>query len=98
AAHGMGVSAIAPDRYSVTHVGVVESFSSTGYAKLSASSLSDAGGSCDGDGILDHGETGQLSITLKNTGTVDLNGIAGTVSTLTPGITFPGGGAVTFPN
>jgi len=98
AARGMGVSAIAPDRYSVTHVGVVESFSSTGYAKLSASSLSDAGGSCDGDGILDHGETGQLSITLKNTGTVDLNGIAGTVSTLTPGITFPGGGAVTFPN
>lgn len=98
ARRGAGTRAVAPDRYSFVNSPVVESFLSGGDAAVIASSLNDIGGSCDNDGSLDRGESGQLSITLKNTGTVALNGITGTVSALTAGVTLPSGGAVTFPD
>jgi len=99
ARRGMGVGAIAPDRFSSTHAGVQESFSALGFARFAGSTLYDYEPvTCDADGILDHGETGKLSVSLKNTGTVVLNGITGTITTTTPGITLSGGGAVTFPD
>ncbi len=98
AKRGAGVGAVAPDRYSAYNSPVLESFLSGGDADVVAFSLTDAGGSCDNDGWLDRGESGQLSVTLENTGTTALNGITGTVTVLTAGVTLPSGGAVTFPD
>ncbi len=65
AARGAGVGAVAPDRYSKTNAGVVESY---GGIHVDAVVLSDRPQYCDGDGILDNGETAVLTITLRNTG------------------------------
>lgn len=98
ATRGAGTGAVAADRYSTSNAPVVESFSSDGYATVTGTTLDDTGGSCDGDGVLDRGESGQLTITIKNTGTTLLDGMTGTVSVLTPGVTLPSGGAVVFPD
>jgi hypothetical protein len=98
AIRGAGAGAVAADRYSTLNAPVVESFFSEGHATVTGATLNDAGGSCDGDGVLDRGESGQLTITIKNTGTTLLDGMTGTVSLLTPGVTLPTGGAVVFPD
>lgn len=98
AKRGAGVGAVAADRFSTTNGPIVESFTAGGDAKLVTYSVTDAGGSCDNDGVLDNGETGQLSITLQNSGAMALNGMTGTVTSLTTGVTLPSGGAVTFGN
>ncbi|HEX8409233.1 MAG TPA: M36 family metallopeptidase, partial [Thermoanaerobaculia bacterium] len=98
AKRGLGAGAVAPDRFNGFNSPVVESFLTGGDAKLLSSTLTDAGGSCDNDGILDRGETGLLTITIKNTGTATLNGISGTVSVTSPGVTLPNGGAIVFPD
>lgn len=98
AKRGAGVGAVAADRYSTTNGPMVESFDAGGDASVLSYAVTDAGGSCDNDGALDNGETGQISITLRNNGATALNGLTGTVTSLTAGVTLPGGGAVTFPN
>lgn len=98
AKRGLGTGAIAPDRFNSLNTPVVESFFTGGDAKLLSSTLTDAGGSCDNDGVLDRGETGLLTITMKNTGTATLNGITGTVTVVSGGVTLPNGGAITFPD
>ncbi|MFL5401167.1 MAG: hypothetical protein ACJ79P_24960 [Myxococcales bacterium] len=52
--------------------------------------------SCDGDGILDNGETGSLSLTLKNNGLDNLNHLAVTVTSTNPHVTFPQGNSIAF--
>ncbi len=69
AARGMGSGAIAPDRLSKTHLNVIESFADADlHLSVIHNSLSDDLVSFDDDGILDHLESGHLSLTLKNTG------------------------------
>ncbi|HYC90108.1 MAG TPA: M36 family metallopeptidase [Thermoanaerobaculia bacterium] len=96
AKRGAGIGAVAADRFSSTNGPIVESFNAGGDADVVSYAVTDAGGSCDNDGLLDNGETGQLSITLRNTGATPLNGLTGTVTSQTAGVTLPGGGAVTF--
>ncbi|HEX2836379.1 MAG TPA: M36 family metallopeptidase [Thermoanaerobaculia bacterium] len=98
AKRGLGIGAVAPDRYSVYNQGVLESYFAGGDADVLSSVLSDAGGSCDNDGVLDRGESGALAITIKNSGSVALNGMTGTLTVSTPGVTLPSGGAVTVPD
>ena len=50
----------------------------------------------DGDGILDPGETINLSVTLKNTGPITATGVSAILSTSTPGINITNSSA-TFP-
>lgn len=98
AKRGLGTGAVAPDRFNSFNIPVVESFITGGDAKLLSATLTDAGGSCDNDGVLDRGETGVLTITMKNTGTATLAGMTGTVTIVSGGVTLPSGGAVTFPD
>src|SRR5205085_6590520 len=100
AKRGAGASARSPDRYTLTNVGVAEDFTPGIGATLEATPVvtDDIVSSC-ADGILQVGETGTLTITLKNalpdtlpqiTGTLS---VAGTTSTgltiVNPTLVFP---------
>jgi hypothetical protein len=52
--------------------------------------------SCDADGVLDNGETGTLTLTLKNQGLDNLNHLTVTVTSTNPHVTFPQGKAIDF--
>jgi hypothetical protein len=75
AKYGMGVGAVAPDRWSPSNEGVVESFVAQA-AELKVADITidydyvngDAG-YCDRDGVLDVGETVLVKVSVENTGT-----------------------------
>jgi hypothetical protein len=54
-------------------------------------------GACDDDGALDNGETGRLTITLKNQGPNNVNHVTVTLSSSNPLVTFPEGNVLRFP-
>ena len=71
AKRGAGVQASVPDRYSGTNAGVTESYGMNGSLEITGMqlSLTDTGAQrCDADTVLDSGETGALTITLRNRG------------------------------
>ncbi|UXI67726.1 M36 family metallopeptidase [Tahibacter amnicola] len=90
AARGMGAGAVSPARYSDALRGVRESFRISDAAlSLIAITLREIGG--DGDGVLDQGESGELVITLQNSGYVPLANITVTAPNV-PGIyNYPSG-------
>lgn len=65
--------------------------------ELVSASLDDDSGACDHDGVLDNGETGHLSITLKNQGANTVNHVTLTLTSSNPHVTFPQGNVVDFP-
>lgn len=71
AARGAGLRAKSPSRFSLTLQGVQPSLVDGGDLTVDAIELLEAD-SCDGDGILDPGETGTLRLTLRNSGTQSL--------------------------
>lgn len=93
---GMGVGAVAPDRFSSTNVGVVESY----VALAGAFEVTDVSGDFsggDGDGVLDAGETGTVTVSIQSNGTRDLVDPI-TVAVSSDGdVSFPGGSTITFP-
>jgi hypothetical protein len=99
AKRGIGVGAVAPDRASTTHSGVVESFivAPDLIVSSTATQLDDSVANCDADGVLDAGEYGKLTIAIKNVGSATLTGTTATVSSTTAGVTFPNGAVVNFP-
>lgn len=62
-----------------------------------SATLADDVTSCDSDGSLDNGETGNLTITLRNDGSGTLNAISATVSSSNPSVSFPNGASLSFP-
>ncbi len=96
AKRGCGVGAVSPDRGSATNTPVVESFLVGGDAAISSLALVDDVSSCDHDGYLDDGEVGTLTVQVKNTGSVALGSLTGSVSSTNPAISFPSGNALTF--
>lgn len=68
AKRGAGLHAISPDHYSSDNVGVVEDYSWGNDLAIVSATLTDDGVSCDHDGVLDVGETGTLTVVLKNIG------------------------------
>ncbi len=98
AKRGAGIGAIAPDRFSTDNTPVVESFLTGPGLVFRSAALDDGVASCDADGVLDSGETGRLVVTLQNTGTTTLTGTTATVSSATPGVSFPNGNLITFPS
>ena len=98
AKRGAGIGAIAPDRYSATNSGVVESAVVGGAINVDSAVITDTPASCDADGSLDNGETGTLTITLRNIGTTTLSATTGSVSTSNTHVTFPSGATVTIPS
>ncbi len=97
ARRGAGQKAVAPDRASQNNRPVVEDYSTGNQLHLVGATLDDAVVSCDQDGELDNGETGRLTITLRNTGAAPLSQTTAQVTTQTQGITLLNGGKVTFP-
>ena len=103
ARRGMGLGAVSPERYDAKHAGVVESFKT----ELSTFAVAEHDvnadyegmtvGYCSKDGILDKGETGTVSFTIKNRGSETFEGVEATIE-VTSGqdITFANEGKVTF--
>jgi hypothetical protein len=65
--------------------------------ELADAKLDDSAASCDADGILDNGESGNLTITLHNQGPNNVNHVTLTVTSSNPHVTFPNGNVVAFP-
>ncbi len=61
-----------------------------------AVTLTDDVVSCDHNGTLDNGETGTLNVMLHNGGSSQLNGVTATVTSATPGVSFPDGNVIAF--
>ncbi|WP_308809543.1 myxosortase-dependent M36 family metallopeptidase [Archangium lansingense] len=98
ARRGAGVGAVAPDRYSIDHAGVVESFALGTNVEFVNSSFADSATTPgDSDGILDNGETGEVRITVRNNGSEPARGTSVTVFSSTPGVTVGNRGSVVFP-
>lgn len=96
---GMGAGAVAPDRFSTTHAGVVESFSEGSALESAGLSLDTeaTGLSCDADGVLDAGETARLTVRVRNTGFEDLAEVNATL-TSSNDVEFADDGVVHFSN
>ncbi|MEE4244629.1 MAG: M36 family metallopeptidase [Kangiellaceae bacterium] len=98
---GLGLNAVAPDRFDTQHSGVIEDFESaarTSFRVVGSDIKGDVVtptlASCDNDGILDATESAMLTFTLKNTGNQAMTATA-TVST-TADVTYPDGNTLTF--
>ncbi|WP_312843927.1 M36 family metallopeptidase [Diaphorobacter nitroreducens] len=101
AKRGAGGQASVPDRYSGTNAGVTESYGMNGSLEITGVQLSLTGTgaqSCDADTVLDSGETGVLTITLRNRG---FQATAGTeqltLSSDQPNLSFPDGATAAVP-
>jgi hypothetical protein len=97
AKRGIGIGAVSPDRFDGNNATVTESFVSGKDLQFIAATLDDTPASCDHDGVLDNGETGKLTIALKNSGDANLGPISTTVTSSSPGVTVLNGGNLTFP-
>jgi len=86
AGRGAGSCAVSPPVTSATNSPVVESGTLAGKLAVGGLSLIDDGISCDHDGFLDPGETGNLHLTLANNGILAAESITVTASTTSAGI------------
>jgi len=89
---GMGSCAVGPtDPFTLT--GIVEDFTVSPIIKVSVPTISDSLLSCDGDGVLDAGEEGEIVVTVANVGDVVLSGatVDLTFNPALPEIVIPGG-------
>jgi hypothetical protein len=103
AKRGIGLGAIAPDRFSTDNAGVVESYATEVTAfqakgvKLDTNYNGTDLGYCSNDGVLDQGETGTIMVAVRNAGKADLTGVSAKV-TVTSGhdVTLENDGVITF--
>ncbi|HEX3474582.1 MAG TPA: M36 family metallopeptidase [Kofleriaceae bacterium] len=86
AGRGNGSCAVSPSVNSATNSGVVESGTLAGKLAVGGMSLVDDGISCDHDGYLDPGETGNLRFTLANNGILAAESVTVTASTTSTGV------------
>jgi len=96
AKRGAGTRAAITERYSTSNAGVTEDFTLGGDAAITALLVDDAAGSCKRNGILEGGEDGVLTVTIRNTGNAHLGATTGHVTTDDPRLNL-NGGAITFP-
>jgi large repetitive protein len=96
AKRGAGAGAIGPDRWSIEHAPVVESYVAGKVLSVVDARVGDVESACDdGDGILDDGETATLTLTLKNVGTDTTGATTATISSANPHVSFPAGAGIT---
>ncbi|HEX7841663.1 MAG TPA: M36 family metallopeptidase [Kofleriaceae bacterium] len=86
AGRGAGSCAVSPSNSSATNAGVVESGTLAGKLVVGGISLTDDGISCDHDGYLDPGESGQLHVTVANNGILAAENVAITATTANTGV------------
>ncbi|WP_275900366.1 myxosortase-dependent M36 family metallopeptidase [Pyxidicoccus trucidator] len=98
ARRGAGVGAVAPDRNSVDHAGVVESYNvGSDVQILAAFYEDDSAHAGDEDQILDNGETGLLTFVVFNNGSEPADTASVTVLSTTPGVSVGNRGTAQFP-
>jgi hypothetical protein len=97
AKRGAGVNAVAPERFSTANLGATEDFSLGGAMTVDAVALDDSVESCQSNGLLDGGETGALTIRLRNSGSQRLEATSIRVSTADARLTFSNSGTATVP-
>ncbi|MEO7732353.1 MAG: M36 family metallopeptidase, partial [Kofleriaceae bacterium] len=85
ARRGFGSCAVSPDRNSTTFTGIVESTEVKGNLVAGAPSIQ-VTASCDGDEVLDGGETARITVPLSNTGPAALADVAVTLTSTTSGV------------
>ncbi|HET9157327.1 MAG TPA: PKD domain-containing protein, partial [Myxococcaceae bacterium] len=90
AKRGLGIGAVAPARTSDNNAGVVESFDWADNYRIESVAVGDGSINCDGDGILDPGETGVVTVTIRNIGQHTLTGAVATLDSTTPEILLTG--------
>ncbi|MGE3546153.1 MAG: M36 family metallopeptidase, partial [Kofleriaceae bacterium] len=86
AGRGAGSCAVSPPNSSGTNAGVVESGTLAAKLAAGAVSLTDDGASCDHDGYLDLGESGQLRLVVANNGILAAENVEISASTTAQGI------------
>ncbi|MEM9493671.1 MAG: M36 family metallopeptidase, partial [Myxococcota bacterium] len=96
ARRGAGTCAVSPPRFSTDNIGAVEDFSLRGDMQLAGVTLGDTVNSCDSDGNLDGGETGQMSIDVFNPGIVAISDTTVTLSSPDIRVLFPDGPSATL--
>ncbi|MEJ2417434.1 MAG: M36 family metallopeptidase [Exilibacterium sp.] len=98
ASRGMGLGAVSPDRFSDDHAGVVESYeTSLPAVQINNASLTISPEGTVDDTILQVGETGRVTLSIKNVGSIDLTSVKAQVSVLSgQEITFANDGILTF--
>jgi MYXO-CTERM domain-containing protein len=93
AKRGFGIGAIAPPTSSTTLNEAVENFDFKGNLAFVDAKLDDSVRSCDNDGVLDSGESGKLTIRIKNGGWLSLTH-TGLFAQTTPDVVLENGGQV----
>jgi hypothetical protein len=95
---GAGPGAIAPPKTSLTNTPVTED---TGamfrYLFIDQPVLSDEPDWCDHDGTLDSGESGSITVVLRNRGENEITNVTGKVTSSSTGVTLGNGGAYSIP-
>ncbi|HWL88506.1 MAG TPA: M36 family metallopeptidase, partial [Polyangiaceae bacterium] len=94
AKRGLGVGAISPPVSSHNLNEAVENFANQGELGLVSVKIDDGGSTCDHDGVLDGGETGQITVQVRNTGWATLTGTTVTASTTDANLTIGSQGTV----
>lgn len=97
ARRGAGVGAIAPDRFSATNSGVVESFVTGGALSVVSQTLDVDLRDCDSDAFLDDGEIGHVLFTVRNSGSGPVTNGSLSVSSGNGLVLLPGGTTFPFP-
>ncbi|WP_394826863.1 M36 family metallopeptidase [Pendulispora albinea] len=96
AKRGLGSGAIAPPTSSTSFDEAVENFDMRGKLTIVDAKLDDSISSCDDDGVLDAGETGKLTVRVRNLGWQNLRSSKLNVSTTDPSVTFTNNGQATI--
>jgi uncharacterized repeat protein (TIGR01451 family) len=97
AKRGAGAAATGPDRFSSNNTPVVEDFNVGPEALLESASFDDSLGSCDNDGVVDHGEYGKVTVTVRNAGITPLTNTTVDFATSSAGMWFPSGTQAVIP-
>ncbi|MFO0579296.1 MAG: M36 family metallopeptidase [Polyangia bacterium] len=93
AKRGAGMGAKGPDRGTAGNKGVSESYMVGGDVEIAEIKLDQSSTDCDHDDVLDPGESGKLTITLRNIGAKDLADTTVQVSSNNPAVTIKSGSA-----
>jgi hypothetical protein len=99
ALRGAGSCAVSPPRSINGDLApVTESFDVRASIVVTSIEISDQVDSCDLDGTLDAGETGQVKVEVANKSPIPMSGTTVTLSTDTAGVTFPAGATANLPD
>jgi len=97
AKRGAGSCAVSPPRDAFDNEGVVESFEVAPAVAVRSVVIDDSATPCDGDGVVDVGEIGRVTVTLANHGYLEAPATTVTLSSDSQGVTFPSGASIDVP-